>query len=155
MTVELKPGDLAPEFALSDQDGDTLRLSDFTGRKVLLYFFPEVDTPGCTIQSCAVRDAREELAELDVEAVGISPDPPDAQKRFDEKYGLGFRLLADPDYAVAKAYGAWREKSRYGRTHGDILRSSFLIDEKGRIARAWYKVAPKDTAPHAIEALAG
>ncbi len=152
--TELKPGDPAPEFVLSDQDGEAVRLSDFRGRNVLLYFFPEVDTPGCTIQSCAVRDARDELAELDVEAVGISPDPPDAQKRFDHKYGLGFKLLADPDYAVARAYGAWRDKSRYGRTHEDVVRSSFLIDHEGRIARAWYKVAPRDTAPLAIAALA-
>ena len=151
----LQPGDPAPAFSLLDQAGNTVDLADFTGRKLLLYFYPKADTPGCTTQSCAVRDAREDLASLGVDVVGISPDRPDAQSRFDEKFDLGFPLLSDPDHAVADAYGVWGEKVNYGRTYLGIIRSSFLIDEAGRIERAWYKVAPAATVPNARKALAG
>ena len=151
----LEPGDPAPPFSLADQDGKAVSLADFAGRKLLLYFYPKADTPGCTTQSCAVRDAREDLASLGVDVVGISPDRPDAQSRFDQKFGLGFPLLSDPDHAVADAYGVWGEKVNYGRTYMGIIRSSFLIGEEGRIERAWYKVAPADTVPNARKALAG
>src|SRR5712691_1275465 len=149
----LKPGDPAPTFALLDQSGEIVKLSSFEGRKLLLYFYPEADTPGCTTQSCAVRDAREDLSSIGVDVVGVSPDEPDKQSRFDEKFGLGFPLLSDPDHAVAGAYGAWGEKTNYGRTSVGIIRSSFLIDERGRIEQAWYKVSPKDTVPKARKAL--
>jgi peroxiredoxin Q/BCP len=149
----LQPGDPAPAFSLPDQAGDTVRLTDFAGRKLLVYFYPKADTPGCTTQSCAVRDAREDLAALGVDVVGISPDRPEAQSRFDEKFDLGFPLLSDPDHAVAEAYGVWGEKVNYGRTYLGIIRSSFLIDEEGRIARAWYKVSPAATVPNARKAL--
>ncbi len=151
---ELRPGDSAPDFSLLDQHGNTVKLSDFKGRKLLLYFYPEADTPGCTTQSSEVRDAKEELASLGVDVLGMSPDKPFAQARFDDKFSLGFPLLSDPDRAVAQAYGVWRERSMHGRTYMGILRSSFLIDEDGRIERAWYKVAPRDTVPNAREALA-
>jgi peroxiredoxin Q/BCP len=151
----LKPGDPAPAFALENQDGRTVSLSDFAGRKLLLYFYPEADTPGCTTQSCAVRDAREDLATLGVEVLGISPDNPDAQMAFDQKFSLGFPLLSDPDHAVADAYDVWAEKKNYGKTYMGIVRSSFLIDDGGRIEQAWYKVAPADTVPNAQKALAG
>ena len=151
----LRAGDPAPPFSLADQTGNAVRLTDFVGRKLLLYFYPKADTPGCTTQSCAVRDAREDLASLGVDVVGISPDEPQEQARFDEKFDLGFPLLSDPDHAVAEAYGVWGEKVNYGRTYMGIIRSSFLVDEEGRIERAWYKVSPAATVPNAQKALAG
>lgn len=149
----LSAGDKAPAFALRDQDGKTVRLSDFRGKKLLIYFYPKANTSGCTRQSCAVRDARKDLAKLGVAAVGISPDRPEAQKKFDGKYSLGFPLLADTEHEVAEAYGAWGKKSMYGRSYFGIVRSSFLVDEKGKIAGAWYKVSPQDTVPKAMEIL--
>ena len=149
----LAHGDKAPAFTLPDQDGKSVKLSDFKGRKVLLYFYPKADTPGCTAQSCSVRDSRKELTALGVAALGISPDTPQAQKQFDGKYTLGFPLLADTEHAVAEAYGVWGKKSMYGKTYYGIVRSSFLIDEKGKIAGAWYKVSPAGTVPEAIAAL--
>jgi peroxiredoxin Q/BCP len=151
--AQLEPGQKAPTFKLSDQDGNTVKLSDFKGRKVLLYFYPKADTPGCTTQSCAVRDARGDFDGLGVDVLGLSPDAPPKQKKFDDKYDLGFPLLADEDHAVADAYGAWGEKSMYGRKYMGIIRSSFLIDEKGKIAGAWYKVSPKKTVPEAQKLL--
>jgi peroxiredoxin Q/BCP len=151
----LEPGDKAPPFSLRDQAGETVNLSDYAGRKVLVYFYPEADTPGCTKQACAVRDSRSDLASLGVDVVGISPDEPDKQARFDQKYGLGFPLLADTDHAVADAYGVWGEKTLYGRTYMGIVRSAFLVDEGGKVAHAWYKVRSEDTVPNALEALAG
>jgi peroxiredoxin Q/BCP len=151
--ARLAPGDAAPEFNLLDQHGDTVKLSDFQGRKLLVYFYPKADTPGCTRQACSVRDARGELAALGLAVVGISPDPPDRQKKFDDKYGLTFPLLADPDHAVAAAYGTWGEKSRYGRKYQGIIRSAFLIDEAGKIHGAWYQITPEDTVPKARLAL--
>jgi peroxiredoxin Q/BCP len=150
----LKPGDPAPPFSLPDQAGRTVRLADHRGRKVLVYFYPKADTPGCTTQSCDVRDAREDLASLGVDVLGISPDRPDAQARFDQKFTLGFPLLSDPDHAVADAYGVWGEKTSYGKTSVGIIRSSFLVSEDGTVRRAWYKVSPADTVPNARAALA-
>jgi peroxiredoxin Q/BCP len=153
--AKLQSGDEAPSFSLLDQDGNTVSTWDFKGRKLLVYFYPKADTPGCTTQSCEVRDAREGLAMLGVDVVGISPDRPEEQAAFDQKFSLGFPLLSDPDHAVALAYGVWGEKKNYGKTSLGIIRSSFLIDEDGRIERAWYKVAPSDTVANAQKALAG
>jgi peroxiredoxin Q/BCP len=150
----LQAGDQAPSFALADQQGETVRLEDFRGRKLLVYFYPQADTPGCTTQSCDVRDHRQELAGLGVDVVGISPDEPADQLAFDRKYSLGFPLLADTDHAVADAWGTWGEKQHFGKTYMGIIRSSFLIDEEGRIERAWYDVKPEATVPSATEALA-
>ncbi len=152
---ELRCGDKAPDFALRDQDGNVVSLSDFKGSKLLVYFYPKADTPGCTTQSCAVRDALTPLKAAGTAAVGISPDEPADQKRFDEKFKLGFPLLCDTDHAVAEAYGAWGEKSMYGKTYLGIIRSAFLIDESGRIAGAWPKASPKDTVPNVQSLLAG
>jgi len=149
----LKPGDKAPAFALPDQNGTTVRLSGYKGRKVLVYFYPKADTPGCTAQACGLRDAAPDIGD-GAAVVGISPDKPAAQAKFDTKYGLGFPLLSDPDHTVAEAYGAWGEKSMYGRKFMGIVRSAFLVDEKGKIAEAWYKVSPKDTAANLLKALA-
>jgi peroxiredoxin Q/BCP len=151
----LSPGDLAPPFALSDQHGETVRLDDFRGRKLLVYFYPEADTPGCTTQSCDLRDHRQELGDLGVEVVGISPDEPASQLAFDEKFSLGFPLLADTDHAVADAWGTWGEKKLYGKVYMGIVRSSFLIDEEGRVEQAWYRVKPDRTVPEATAALVG
>lgn len=145
----LNPGDLAPPFELKDQDGQLVRLADFGGRKLLLYFYPKADTPGCTRQACSVRDGRHDLSSLGVAVVAISPDDTARQKKFDAKYGLGFPLLSDSDNVVAEAYGVWGEKSMYGKKVKGIIRSSFLIDELGRIIRAWYKVKPEETVPQA------
>jgi peroxiredoxin Q/BCP len=152
MTV-LEPGAAAPSFTLPDQHRETVRLADLRGRKVLVYFYPEADTPGCTTQSCDLRDHRQELTGLDVQVIGISPDAPAEQLAFDRKYGLGFPLLADEDHSVAEAWGTWVERERDGRTWMGILRSSFLVDEGGRIERAWYRVKPEETVPHALAAL--
>jgi len=149
----LEVGDAAPPFDLLDQHESRVRLEDFRGRKVLVYFYPAADTPGCTTQSCALRDHRQDFTEIGTHVVGISPDLPDKQLAFDEKYGLGFPLLSDPDHATAEAWDTWGEMSREGRTYVGIIRSSFLVDEAGRIERAWYAVKPEDTAPNALMAL--
>jgi peroxiredoxin Q/BCP len=149
----LKKGDPAPHFELTDQNGSRVSLSEFRGSKLLLYFYPKADTSGCTKQACSVRDAMPDLKALGIAAVGISPDKPDKQKKFDEKYSLGFPLLSDEDHAVAKAYGAWGEKKMYGKVYEGIIRSAFLIGDDGKIIDAWYKVAPADTVPNVRKAL--
>ena len=151
--IKLKVGNKAPVFSLMDQTGKKVSLSDFRGRKILLYFYPKASTLGCTKQACSVRDAAEDLHKWGVCAVGISPDEPAKQKKFDDKNRLGFTLLSDPDHKVAKAYGAWGQKSMYGKTYEGIIRSSFLIDEKGTVLQVCYKVKPLDTVPNAKEAL--
>jgi peroxiredoxin Q/BCP len=149
----LEPGDPAPSFSLLDQHGEAVRLDDFAGRRVLVYFYPEADTPGCTVQSCDLRDHRQDLSGLGLEVVGISPDDPPKQLAFDRKYDLGFPLLADEDHAVAERWGTWVERARDGRRWMGILRSSFLIGPDGRIERAWYGVKPEETVPEALAAL--
>jgi peroxiredoxin Q/BCP len=150
--MPLAPGDKAPAISLKDQDGTTTKLSSFKGRKVLVYFYPKADTPGCTQQSCLLRDIAGDIG--DTAIIGISPDLPEKQKKFDVKYSLGFPLLSDPDHAVAEAYGVWGEKKNYGKTYMGIIRSAFLVDEKGKIEQAWYKVSPKDTPANLLKALA-
>ena len=144
-------GSAAPNIKLLNQDGDTVALSSFKGRKVLIYFYPKADTPGCTTQSCALRDIAEEIGDTVIN--GISPDAPAKLKKFDDKYSLGFTLLSDEDHAVAEQFGVWVEKSMYGRKYMGVQRSSFLIDEKGRIERAWPKISPKDTPTQLLKAL--
>ncbi|GDX18190.1 putative peroxiredoxin YgaF [Actinomycetes bacterium] len=147
----LKTGDKAPAIALLDQHGKKVSLKDFAKKKVLLYFYPKADTPGCTTQSCLLRDIRKSVGNTVI--IGISPDEPATQLKFDEKYELGFTLLADTEKKVSKAYKVWKKKSMYGREYMGIERSAFLIDEKGKILYAWYKISPKDTPLFLLEAL--
>jgi thioredoxin-dependent peroxiredoxin len=153
MATELAEGAKAPAFELPRDGGGSVSLKDFKGKKLVIYFYPKADTPGCTTQSCAVRDAREELTGLGVDVVGISVSPVDDQLAFDEKFSLGFPLLSDPDHAVCEAWGTWGEKTNYGRTYLGVIRSSFLVGPDGRIREAWYKVAPAHTVPNALKAL--
>jgi peroxiredoxin Q/BCP len=147
----LQPGDKAPAFSLLDQHGDTLKLSSLKGRKVLVYFYPKADTPGCTTQACGLRDIAADVG--DTVIIGISPDKPEKLDKFDQKHGLGFTLLSDPEHTTIEAFGAWGEKSLYGRKFMGIIRSAFVIDEKGKLAGVFYKVSPKDTVPKAKQAL--
>jgi peroxiredoxin Q/BCP len=152
--MPLKPGDKAPDFTLLDQHGETFSLKQsLKERKArhLVYFYPKADTPGCTAQSCGLRDIKDDIG--DVVIVGISPDKPEKQKKFDDKYSLGFPLLADVEHAVAESYGAWGEKSMYGKKYMGIIRSAFLVDEKGKIEQAWPKISPKDTPSNLKKAL--
>ena len=150
---KLKAGDTAPDFTLLDQEENSIRLSDYRGQKVLLYFYPKADTPGCTKQACSIRDSWAELKQKGVVPIGISGDKPAAQQKFDAKYSLGFHLLSDTDHTAADAYAVRGEKNKSGKTEIGINRSSFLIDEEGRIVQAWYKVKPEETVPKALAAL--
>ena|SRR6056297_866904 len=150
---QLTTGDIAPDFSLSDQEGKSISLSDYRGQKILLYFYPKADTPGCTKQACSIRDSWAELKEKGVVPIGISGDKPTAQQKFDAKYSLGFPLLSDADHEAADAYGVRGEKKMFGKTAMGTIRSSFLIDEEGRIIQAWYKVKPEETVPKALGAL--
>ena len=144
-------GSKSPKFELLDQRGERVRLADFAGRKVLVYFYPKADTPGCTKQSCGLRDIAGEIG--DTAIIGISPDKLAKLARFDEKYSLGFTLLSDEDHAVAEAFGVWVEKSMYGKKYMGVQRSSFLIDGTGRVERAWPKISPADTPTELLRAL--
>ncbi len=145
-------GDRAPAFNLTDQHGAKIRLSSFKGRKVLVYFYPKADTPGCTTQACGLRDIATDIG--DTVVIGISPDAPDKVARFDDKHSLGFTLLSDPDHATADKYGAWGEKKMYGKAYEGVIRSAFLVDEAGKLAEAWPKISPKDTPAKLLKALA-
>jgi len=147
----LKTGDKAPALSLLDQNSKKVSLKDFASKKVLLYFYPKADTPGCTVQSCLLRDIRKDIGKTAI--IGVSPDEPAKQLKFDKKFDLGFALLADTEHKVAKAYKVWKKKSMYGREYMGIERSAFLIDEKGKILHAWYKISPKDTPTNLLEAL--
>ena len=151
--TKLAVGDKAPAFTLKDQNGKAVKLSGAKGHRVVVYFYPKADTPGCTQQSCSLRDAFPQLKKLNAVVFGISPDPVEKQKKFDDKYGLGFPLLADIDHQTADAWGVWGEKSLYGKKYMGIVRSAFVIDERGAIIEPIYKVSPKDTVPKALKAL--
>ncbi|MHB1928672.1 MAG: thioredoxin-dependent thiol peroxidase [Acidimicrobiales bacterium] len=153
MTARPQPGDPAPELRLVDQQGREVDLGELrAGGPVFVYFYPKADTPGCTAQACGLRDALPGLAGA-ATVVGISPDPPSRQARFDGKYSLGFPLLSDPDHAVAEAYGVWVEKSMYGRKYMGIERSAFLVGEDGTLRDVWYKISPKETPERLVAAL--
>jgi peroxiredoxin Q/BCP len=147
-------GDAAPDFTLLDQGGNEVTLSKLRGETVVLYFYPRADTPGCTTQACGIRDRRAEYAEAGARVIGVSPDQVEAIDRFAGKFDLDFTLLADPDHAVADSYGAWGEKSMYGKKYMGMLRSTFIIDPKGKIARVFPKVQPKKHDALVLKALA-
>ena len=146
-------GSPAPAIDLLDQHGEPVSLASFAGRKVLVYFYPKADTPGCTTQACGLRDVADRIGTTAI--VGISPDAPAKLARFDTKYDLGFTLLSDAEHQVAEAYGVWVLKKNYGKEYMGVQRSAFLVDEQGRIERAWPKISPKDTPTELLAALGG
>jgi peroxiredoxin Q/BCP len=139
----LSPGDAAPDFAVEDQDGNPVKLSDLKGSPVVLYFYPKADTPGCTTQACGIRDRSGEYEERGAKVLGISPDTPAKLRKFADKYGLAFTLLADPEHEVAETYGTWVEKSMYGKKYMGVQRATFVIDADSKVARVFPKVQPK------------
>jgi thioredoxin-dependent peroxiredoxin len=153
MSERLQVGETAPAFSLPDQAGHNVALADCLGRRILVYFYPKADTPGCTTQACSLRDALGSIGTTAV--IGISPDPPKSQAAFDKKYSLGFPLLSDADHAVAEAYGVWVKRSMYGREFMGIQRSAFLVGTDGTLEHVWYKVAPAATADNLLKAVGG
>jgi peroxiredoxin Q/BCP len=146
-------GTRAPAFTLLDQNAEQVRLSAFEGRRVLVYFYPRADTPGCTTQACGLRDIADQVG--DTVIIGISPDAPAKLKKFDEKYDLGFTLVSDLDHAIAEKYGVWVEKKNYGKTYMGVQRSAFLVGADGKIEQAWARIKPKDTPTNLLAALDG
>ncbi|MCL7937064.1 MAG: thioredoxin-dependent thiol peroxidase [marine benthic group bacterium] len=142
----LNEGDIAPDFELATYGGDTIKLSDLRGRRVVLYFYPKDDTSGCTKEACGFRDNLAALEESNATVIGVSPDGVASHEKFRDKYDLNFPLLSDPDHQVAEAYGAWGTKKMYGREYQGILRSTFLIDPEGRIEKVYAKVKPAEHA---------
>ncbi len=149
----LAEGELAPDFSLFDQSGEQVKLSNLRGETVVLYFYPRADTPGCTAQACGVRDRRAEYEKAGARVIGVSPDEVEAVGKFAGKHGLDFTLLADADHSVAEAYGAWVEKSMYGRKYMGVQRATFLVGPDGRIARVFPKVSPKQHDDLVLKAL--
>ena len=150
----IEPGDRAPNFTLPDQEGNKVKLSGLRGQKVVLYFYPKADTPGCTTQASGVRDHAADYAAAGAVVLGVSRDPVERLAAFDDKHSLGFTLLSDADHAVAEAYGVWVEKSMYGRKFMGTQRSTFVIDPKGKVTHVFSKVSPKTHDEQVLAALA-
>jgi len=150
----IEVGEKAPQFTLPSQDGEEVALADFSGRTVVLYFYPKADTPGCTTQACSIRDRAAEYDAAGAVVVGVSPDPVAAVKKFHGKQSLNFTLLADDDHAVCERYGVWIEKSRYGRTYWGAARATFIIDGDGTVVHVIPKASPKTHDDEVLEALA-
>lgn len=151
----LKIGDAAPDFALTSDNGDLVRLSDYRGQRVVIYFYPKDDTPGCTTQACGFRDAYPQIEEQNAVVLGVSPDGAASHVRFRTKYDLPFRLLADEDHRVAAAYGAWGEKSMYGKKYMGVIRSHVVVDAQGHLADIQIKISPADSVRKALQILGG
>lgn len=151
----LEVGTKAPEFTLPDKDGDQVSLSDFQGRKVVLYFYPRDNTPGCTRQACAFAAAYEDFKSLDAVVIGISKDSAASHQKFAEKHGLPFLLLSDPELSAIQAYGVWQEKKMYGKVSMGVVRSTYVIDEAGIIEKVMPKVKPDTNAAEILEYLRG
>lgn len=149
----IEPGQLAPAFELPNQDGDPVRLSDLRGGPVVVYFYPKANTPGCTTQACGVRDHRSDYERAGATVLGISPDPVASVKRFHDKQGLNFQLLADADRAVCESYGVWVEKSMYGKKYWGAQRATFIVDRDGVVAAVLPKVKPKEHDELVLKAL--
>ncbi|MBV9507408.1 MAG: thioredoxin-dependent thiol peroxidase [Acidobacteriia bacterium] len=150
----LKEGDPAPDIRVQTDTGETFRLSDLKGKRVVLYFYPKADTPGCTVEACEFRDGIREFANKNATVVGVSPDKPPAQAKFKEKYGLPFTLLADEGKSAAEAYGVWREKNMYGKKSMGIVRTTFIIGPAGTIERIYNNVKAKGHAARVLADLA-
>ncbi len=150
---ELKVGDKAPAFSLKNTEGKTVKLSDFKGRKLVLYFYPKDLTPGCTKEACAFRDDYAELKKRGIEVAGVSADDAASHQKFTEKYSLPFTLLSDPEHAMIEKYGAWGEKNMYGKKYMGIMRYTYIIDEEGRIAHIFHKVKPETHAQDVLKAI--
>jgi peroxiredoxin Q/BCP len=150
----LGPGLPAPAFTLADQDGRQVSLADFAGRRVVLYFYPADDTPGCTKEACQFNDNLSAFGDADVPVIGVSPDDGASHRRFRKRYGLRFPLLSDPDHAVMERFGAWGEKSLYGRRVTGVIRSTFVVGADGLIERAWYNVRADGHASRVLAELA-
>jgi thioredoxin-dependent peroxiredoxin len=148
----LSENEMAPEFEVPADDGSTVRLSDLRGQRVILFFYPRADTPGCTTEACEFRDLTPQIEEKGAVVLGISPDSVESVQKFRDRFAFPFRLLADEDHSVAEAYGVWGEKSMYGRKYMGVDRTTFLIDADGRVERVFRKVKPKG---HAEEVLTG
>lgn len=148
----VKEGATAPVFKTTDETGETVSLKDLRGQKVVLYFYPKDDTPGCTKEACSFRDAFSKFKKRDIKILGVSPDNEKSHQKFITKYKLPFTLLADTDHSIADAYGVWGEKKFMGRTYMGIHRTTFLIDEKGKIKKIFEKVKPEDHADEVLEA---
>ncbi len=151
--ANLQPGDSAPDFAAATDSGATLRLSDLRGKRVVLYFYPKDDTPGCTTQACGFRDNHPVIEEKNAVVLGVSPDGVKSHQKFKTKFNLPFTLVVDEDHAIAEAYGVWVEKSMYGKQYMGVERSHFVIDEQGAIVDAQVKVKPDDSVARALAAL--
>src|SRR3954471_18293164 len=150
----LEIGTTAPDFTLPNHDGVDVSLSSYRGRRVVLYFYPKADTPGCTTQACGIRDRTADYEAANALVLGISPDKPGALRKFADKYGLPFTLLSDPDHKVAEDYGVWVEKSMYGRNYMGIQRATFIVDPEGRVEHVIPKVKPKTHDDEVLAALA-
>ena len=148
----IKEGTNAPAFKTTDADGQPVSLKELKGQKVVLYFYPKDDTPGCTKEACSFRDAWAKFKKRGITVLGVSPDSEASHKKFETKYKLPFTLLADQDHAIADAYGVWGEKKFMGRTYMGVLRTTFLIDEKGKIKKVFEKVKPEDHASEVLDA---
>lgn len=149
----IEEGKKAPAFSLKDQSGQTVKLTDFSGKYVVLYFYPKDDTPGCTKEACSFRDEHSKLEKAGAVVLGVSPDEEARHVKFIEKYKLPFTLLADTEHAVAEKYGAWGEKNNYGKKSMGIVRSTFLIGPDGKVAKVWPKVKPEGHGEEVLEAL--
>lgn len=149
----LEAGEKAPAFTLLDQNGSPVSLKDFTGRTLVLYFYPKADTPGCTTQACGIRDRQSEYDAAGAVVIGVSPDEPTKLAKFRDKYNLPFTLIGDPDHSVAEKYGVWAEKSMYGRKYMGVLRATFIIDGKGKVVHVIPKVSPKSHDDEVLKAL--
>lgn len=151
--AQLQVGDMAPDFEAVTDEGKTVRLSDYRGKRVVLYFYPADDTPGCTTQACSFRDNYLDIQEKNAVVLGVSPDDAASHQKFKTKYNLPFTLLVDQDHAITEQYGAWGEKTNFGKTYMGVIRSQVIIDEQGRIVATHYNIKPDASLPKALEVL--